>query len=112
MGYLRPRNIFDKFYVAQKVTKVDSRGRQTVDFKQTGKEIFGVLTSAEPHEVERLKSLNHEVTHTLIQKCGRVEAKVGDLLISRDKKYLVQLVDNPANLGQWLVYYLKGRNDL
>ena len=110
--YLRPRSIFEKLIVEEKLTRVASNGRVEVEFKATSAEIFGVIASAEPHEREKFKSLKHEITHTVIQKLGHVKAKVGDRLVKEDKKYLVKSVDNPAGLGQFYIYYVEERNDL
>lgn len=110
--YLRPRMIFEKLVVAEKVSRIDDRRRQVVEFKPTGDVIFAVVSSAEPKEIERWKSLSHEVTHEVLQHRGRIKANVGDMLIKADKKFLVQAVDNPAGLGEWTIYYCQERFDI
>ena len=110
--YLRPRSIFEKLLVEEKITRLETNGRQAVEYKSTGAEIFGVIASAEPHEREKFKSLKHEITHLVIQKLGHEKAKIGDRLVKEDKKYLIKGVDNPAGLGQFYVYYVEERNDL
>lgn len=110
--YLRPRSIFTKFLVEEKINRLDARGRQEVDFKSTGEQIFAVVSSAEPKERERWHALGHTVTHEVIQRLGRIRAKVGDLLVSGDKKFLVQAIDDPAALGQWYIYYCEERFDI
>lgn len=110
--YLRPRQIFEKLQVAEKVTRLDDRGRSAIEFKPTGEEILGVVSSAEPREIERWKSLSHEISHVVIQHLGRIKAKVGDMLIKADKKFLVQAIDDPAGLGQFYILYCLERFDL
>ena len=85
--YLRPRQIFEKFLVTAKITRLNDSGRSVVEFKPTGEVLFGVVSSAEPKEVERWKTLSHTVTHVIIQHLGRVKAKVGDCLIKGEKNY-------------------------
>ena len=110
--YLRPRQIFEKFLVEEKINRLDARGRQAVEFKATGEEIFCVVTKAEAKEIEKLKSLKHEISHVLVQRYGRFKAKVGDLLIGGSRRFLVEALDNPAGVGFWQVYFCKERCDL
>lgn len=110
--YLRPRSIFEKFLVEEKLTRINEIGRQVVEYKPTGEELFGVVSSAAPLEIERWKQLSHDVTHTIVQKLGRIHAKVGDRLVKEDKIYLVEAIDNPAGLGQWYIYFVKERADV
>ena len=110
--YLRPRQIFEKFLVTEKITRLNDIGRSVTEFKPTGEVLFGVVSSAEPHEVEKWRALKHEITHVVIQHLGHVKAKVGDCLIKGEKKFLVQAVDDPAGLGQFTIYYCEERFDL
>ena len=110
--YLRPRSIFTKFLVSEKVSELNDIGRQVVKFRATGDEIFAVISSAEPKERERWHSLGHNITHEVIQHLGRAKAKVGDILITGDRKFIVQAVDDPAVIGQWFIYYCEERFDL
>ena len=110
--YLRPRSIFEKFLVSEKISRLDERGREVVEFKPTGEEIFCVVSKADSNEREKLKSLKHEVSHVLVQRYGRAQAKVGDLLICGTRNFIVEAVDNPAALGFWFLYYCTERFDL
>ena len=110
--YLRPRQIFEKFLVAEKFNRLNARGQQSVEFVPTGEEVFCVVTNANLKEMERLKTLHHEVTHALAQRHGHAKAKVGDMLIGGMRKFLIQATDNPAGVGFWIVYFCKERFDL
>ena len=110
--YLRPRSLFEKLLVEEKLTRVASNGRVEIEYKATGAEIFGVIASAEPHEIEKWKSLKHEVTHVIIQHLGHIRAQIGDRLVKEDKKYLIKGVDNPAGIGQFYTYFVEERNDI
>ena len=102
--YLRPRSPFEKFLVHEKITRLDEIGRQVVEFKPTGEILFGVISITNATEVEKYKALRHEVSHTIVQRGGRIMARVGDLLVKEDGKYLAG--------GQWYYYWVNRRNDL
>ena len=110
--YLHPRSVFEKFLIAEKITRLDEMGRSLVELKDTGKILLGVVSTSTPYEREKFKGLKHEVTHTIVQKLGDVRAMVGDLLIKGEKKFLVQAIENPAGLGQYFIYYVNERFDL
>lgn len=110
--YLRPRSIFEKFLIAEKITRLDEIGRSTVEYKDTGKILFGVISASTPYEREKFKGLKHEVSHTIVVKLGEIRALVGDVLIQGTRKFLIQAVENPANLGQYYIYFVNERFDL
>ena len=110
--YLRPRQVATKFLVGAKITRLNDIGRSVTEFKPTGEVLFGVVSSAEPHEVERWKALSHTVTHVVIQHLGHVKAKVGDCLIKEGKIFMVQAVDDVIGAGQFYIYYCEERFDL
>ena len=110
--YLRPRQIFQKFIVEEKRTRIDERGRQIVEFVATGAEIFGVVSSINQKEAEKWKALNHTVDTVICQHKGRVKAKVGDLLAREDKTFLIQAVNDVVGLGEFYIYFCQERLDL
>ena len=110
--YLRPRQIFERFLVEEKIDRLDARGGQCSEYKPTGEAVFCVVTRADPTEIEKMKSLHHDVSHVLVQRGGRAKAKVGDRLIGGERKFLVQAVDNPGGIGQWYAYFCNERFDL
>lgn len=110
--YLKPRQVFEQFLIEEKRTRINDIGRQMIEYVATGEEIFGVVSSAEPHEVEKWRALKHEISHVIIQHLGRAKAAVGDRLINGEKKYLVEAVDNVIGAGQFYLYYVKERFDL
>lgn len=109
--YLKPRSIFERFIVEEKQTRIDNMGRQEVEFKATGEEILGVLSTIETFEREKFKGLKHECSHGIVQRLGHVKAKVGDRLVSGNRKFYVVAIDNPAGISQWYVYYVSERFD-
>lgn len=109
--YLRPRMLFEKFLVHEKITRLDEIGHPRVKFKPTGEILFGAVSITTPAEVEKYKALRHEVTHTIVQRGGRPMANVGDLLVNAHEKFLVQDVETVAG-GQWYWYQVNRRSDL
>lgn len=110
--YLRPRTIFQKFAVAEKVTELNDIGRTTTNFKPNGEILFGVVSITTQVEIEKWKALHHEVSHTIVQRGGYPKAKAGDLLINDGRKFLVQAIENVAGMGQWYYYMVLERSDL
>ena len=109
--YLRPRQIFERFIVEEKRTRIAPDGRQEVEFKPSGEEILGVISTIETFEREKFKGTKHEASHGIVQRLGRIKAKPGDRLINGDKKYIVSHIDNPGGLSQWYVYWVTERRD-
>ena len=110
--YLRPRSIAEKFIVEEKITRLDDSGRSVVEFKPSGEILFGVISMTTPVEIEKYKSLRHEITHIIVQRYGTAKAKVGDMLVKADKKFLVQAVEDIAGIGHWINYFVTDRRDL
>ena len=110
--YLRPRQIFQKFLVEEKRTRVNDIGRQVIEFVATGEEIFGVVSSINPKEAERFKAVAHNVDTVIVQHRGRVKAKVGDRLVKENKIYLVQAIDDVVGRGEFFLYFCNERFDL
>ena len=109
--YLKPRQIFEKFLVEEKRTRLDEIGNSRVEFVASG-ELFGVISTVEPHEVEKWHGLKHTVTHKIVQHLGASRAQVGDKLIKADKIFFVEAVDDISGLGQFFVYFVSERADV
>ena len=75
-------------------------------------ELFGVISTVEPHEVEKWRGLKHTVTHKIVQRLGTSRAQVGDKLIKADKIFFVEAVDDVSGLGQFFVYFVSERSDV
>ena len=109
--YLRPRQIFERFIVEEKKTRIAPDGRQEVEFKPSGEEILGVISTIETFEREKFKGTKHEASHGIVQRLGRIKAKPGDRLISGDRKFIVSHIDNPGGLSQYYIYFCNERFD-
>lgn len=108
--YLRPRSVFEKFIVAEKITRVDEIGRTVSQYKTTSEIIFGAISLTLPHEVEKWRGTKRDCDCCIVQRGGTAKAKAGDLLTNVAAKYLVQYVDELP--GSWRIYYVRERADL
>lgn len=106
--YLRPYSIAQKFLVLAKQTRINSEGRECIDFKPTDAEILGVITST-PSEFASSTGTKHKATATLIQRSGKGRADIGDMLINGGRKFLVTAVEEA--IGGWTIYRLSERFD-
>ena len=110
--YVRPRQIFEYFLVMERVIRVSDAGRTVTEFRATGAQVLGAVGTAKVEEVEKWRALKHEITHTIVQHRGGAVAKVGDVLVKGNQKFIIEGVGNPAGLGEFFVYYVKERADL
>lgn len=109
--YLRPDSLYHTFMVEERQTKTAGTGRVQVSFKPTGRIIRGVLANAKTSEIERWKSLQHPVTHTIVQHYGKIMAKPGDRIVHGSRYFYVQGIDNASILGYFTLYYVEERKD-
>lgn len=121
-GFLRPGQGFQRFYVLHREGDVSSTGRaHTGSYKEQG-DFYGILTNANPKEIERYKQLGTPITNTIVQRGTKNRAKAKDILELRSsssdqetksRKFIVQgEARNPGDLGHFLIYYVEERADL
>lgn len=121
-GLLRPGQGFQRFYVLRREGDVSSSGRaHTGSYKEQG-DFYGILTNADPKEIDRYKQLGTPITNTIVQRGTKDRAKANDVLelrsLSSDqeitsRKFIVRGEPrNPGDLGHFLVYHVEERADL
>lgn len=116
---LRPGQGFQLFKVLRRESAVTEKGRpHTGDLTPSG-EIYGMITQADPKEVEQFKQLGTPITHTIVQRNTGIKAKATDILElsplpdGKNRRFLVQgEPKNPGELGYFLVYKVEERFDL
>ena len=111
--YIRPRSMVESFIVESKTQSLNEIGRvnSKFEYKATDKVIHGVLAGATTAETEKWKQLQHEISHTIVQRFSEVKAKEGDRLVNGSRCFYVQGVDDVSMLGYYILYYVKERND-
>ena len=120
-GLLRPGQGFQRFCVLRREGEVSGSGRaHTGSLKEQGN-FLGILTEADPKEIDRYKQLGTPITHTIVQRGTKDCAKAEDILELRyppetekpSRKFIVRGdPKNPGDLGHFLVYRVEERKDL
>ena len=109
--YLRPGNLRKDFFAAAPLDSVDSKGRPRKGYDiDQGRLIRAVLAKATPQEMQRWDQVQHPITHTVVSN-GKALAKPGELLVHDGRKFLIQGVDEPGELGLACIYYVEERED-
>ena len=107
--YLRPGNLYRTFVIENNKNIVSSIGRPRANYNHTQQDILeGILAEADPNQKMRWEQLQHPITHTIVQD-GSPKTKAEDKLILEDRVFLVQGVDNLADLGISTIYYVEER---
>ena len=111
--YMRHGSLFEDFIVEEKTQSISTTGRVNTKFtyKATGNIVRGVLAKANAIEVEKWHENQHPVTHTIVQKFGKAQAKEGDRLVNGSRFFYVQGVSDVAMRGYFILYYVEERKD-
>lgn len=117
---LRPGQGFKKFRVLRRVAGLTSSGRPTTSSLQSAGEFFGIITQADPKEVEQFKQAGSPITHTIVQHGAANLAKSEDVLEldvsqcgDQARRFLVRgEPKDPGELGHFLIYKVEERADL
>lgn len=116
-GFLRPGQGFRPFTILRKSGGTTKTGRpKTKKFTECG-EIIGIISQASQKEQEQWKQNGHPITHTIVQRGFEGRAKVTDILELNVpgmpvRRFLVQGVHDPAELGHFTSYKVEERDDL
>ena len=117
---LRPGQGFKKFRVLRKVGKTTDTGRPHTSSLASQGEFFGMISQADPKEVEQFKQAGTPITHTIVQRGTTHRAKAQDVLELQDpscgdkaRRFRVQGdPKDPGELGHFLIYRVEERADL
>lgn len=115
---LRPGQGHKLFRVLRRVGTTTSTGRPHTNSKAPQGEFYGMITQANPKEIEQYKQLGTPITHTIVQRGTAIRAKATDILELVDgsdnhRQFLVQgKPKDPGELGHFLVYKVEERTDL
>ena len=111
---LRPGQGHKSFRVLRRESGLTEKGRPYTNALKPQGEIFGIISQAKQSEKEQWKQSGHPITHTIIQRGAHVRAKATDVLelSGTDRRFLVQGVRDPGELGHFTVYHVEERLDL
>lgn len=119
-GLLRPGQGFKPFKVLKRVGRTTESGRPRTGKLEPMGEFYGIISQASPKEIEQAKQSGHPITHTVIQRGAKDNAVETDVLELNEpgsgncckRRFLVQSVQDPGELGHFLVYKVEERVDL
>lgn len=122
-GLLRPGQGFKRFDVLRREGDVSESGRAHTGTLTKCGELFGILTTADPKEIDQFKQLGTPITHTIVQRGTNNRAKATDILELRSpdtsdqetkpRRFIVHgEPKNPGELGHFLIYRVEERADL
>lgn len=112
--YLRPGNLWKKFAVKRLKTSMIN-GYAVDGYVDTDICVTGVLAEATAKQSDAMRhrwdQSQHTLTHTLVI-VGRTTLKMGDVLETEKRMFIVLAADDIAVLGVSNIVYLEERNDL
>lgn len=111
---LRPGQGFRRFEVKRRTGGLTEGGRPYTGSLQPAGEIIGIISQASQKEIEQWKQSGHPITHTIVQHGAKDQAKATDVLHlpGTERKFLVQGVQDPGELGHFTIYHVEEREDL
>lgn len=117
-GHLRPGQGFKSFTVLKRCGGTTEKGRpHTKGLCEEGC-FYGIISQASEKEIEQAKQNGHVITHTIVQRGNQNNAVETDVLElpgsceCNARRFLVQTVRDPGELGHFLIYQVEERNDL
>lgn len=113
-GFLRPGQGFRKFEILQRVNTKTETGRPITGSLEVTGELVGIISQASQREQEQWKQAGHPITHTIVQRGAKNRAKPTDVLQlpGTDRRFRIQGVQDPGELGHFTVYHVEEREDL
>lgn len=98
--------------VARNGSGVNNRGRPSKTYDtENAVMIRAILAQATPQEKSRWEQIQHPITHTIVGR-GKPKAQENDVMTCGARKFFVQGVDEPGQLGLYSIYYVEERQDL
>lgn len=117
-GLLRPGQGFQCFKILKRNSGISKTGRPHTCCLETMGEFYGIISQASPTEKEQWKQSGHPITHTIVQRGAKLHAIETDVLelegdgCCDSRRFFVQGVQDPGELGHFLIYKVEERNDL
>lgn len=111
-GFLRPGQGFKRFEILRKTGGTTKKGRPTAKSYQSCGEIIGIISQASQSEIAQSKQNGHPISHTIVQRGSIDRAKPTDVLGLDGRRFIVQGVQDPGELGHFTIYKVEERDDL
>lgn len=115
-GLLRPGQGFRKYTILKRSGGLSDNGRPGPERYDPAGQIWGMISQATPKEQEQWKQLGHPITHKVVQRGIESRAEPTDMLElavqDQVRRFLIQGVHDPAELGHFTTYFTEERRDL
>lgn len=118
-GLLRPGQGFKPFRVLRRIGGVNDFGRPYTKELEPQGEFLGIISQADPKEMEQWKQLGSPITHTILQRGTKNRAQANDILElvcsepGNPRRFMVKgKPKDPGELGHFLIYHVEEREDL
>lgn len=112
-GLLRPGQGFKPFTVLHREGGLTETGRPYTGGLVPAGRIIGIISQASQTEKEQWKQSGHPITHTIVQRGTKDRAKATDVLeLEGGRRFRVQGVQDPGELGHYTIYHVEEREDL
>lgn len=111
---LRPGQGFMAFKVLRREGGKTEKGRPTTSVLKPRGVFQGIISQAKQKDIEQWKQNGHPISHTIVQRGTVNRAEATDILEldGTDRRFLVQGVRDPGELGHFVVYHVEERFDL
>ena len=108
---LRPGQQIKIFQIVRTSTGVDSKGKATYSDNAVIGELRGTLSNASQQEQSRWKQMEHPISHTIVVR-GRTLAQAEDVLTISGRRFYVQGVNDPNEMGIFTILYCDERTGM
>jgi len=113
-GFLRPGQGFRLYNVLRRKGGISEYGRATTQAYEVEGQLYGIISQASQAEREQWKQNGHPITHKVIQRGTANQAQPTDVLEldGTGRRFFVQGLRDPGEIGHFTVYYTEERLDL
>lgn len=104
--FFRPGNQLKAFEAFRDTAHVSPTGRPSNTGPPESIGAFNAtLADATPAEIDRWKQVDHTITHQIVQR-GTSKARSGDYLVYAGRKFYIEGIDNPGEIGFFTIYFV------
>lgn len=109
----RPHQYMHKFSViVQKRSKSDDgMVTKSSEIETSEKIVDGILAKADNKALTRYGQNQNPISHTIVSYHPVANVNKNDILALKDRRFIVQGIEDPAGTGQFAIYYVLERKD-
>ncbi|MEA4922157.1 MAG: hypothetical protein VB031_02180 [Eubacteriaceae bacterium] len=108
----RPGQELKTFTIKKNNKSLDAKGRPMSVPEATTTSFKGMISAASQREVQQWKELGHPISHTVASRDSAAMAlQAEDIITTASRKFYVQGVTDPGELGIYAIAYCEERFD-